>query len=80
MVEQRYSSGMKILLYIVSFLIPLAGIIIGVIYMGKEDEESKALGKTCLIIGIVAIVLACCCGGGIGFSGSLIPLLQEGNF
>ena len=44
MVEERYSSGMKILLYIVSFLVPLAGIIIGVIYMGKEDEESKALG------------------------------------
>ncbi len=79
MVEERYSSGMKILLYIVSFLVPLAGIIIGVIYMGKEDEESKALGKTCLIIAIVAFVLACCCTAislGIGF----IPVLTEGNF
>jgi hypothetical protein len=79
MVEKRYGSGMKILLYIVSFLIPLAGIIIGVIYMGKEDEESKALGKTCLIIGIVAFVLVCCCVA-ISFGGSFIPLLMEGNF
>jgi hypothetical protein len=79
MVEERYSSGMKILLYVVSFLVPLAGIIIGVIYMGKEDEESKALGKTCLIIAIVAFVLVCCCVA-ISFGGSFIPLLMEGEF
>ncbi|TEU19338.1 MAG: hypothetical protein E3J21_04070 [Anaerolineales bacterium] len=79
MVEERYSSGMKILLYIVSFFIPLAGIIIGVIYMGKEDEESKALGKVCLIIAIVAFVLVCCCVA-ISFGTSFIPLLMEGNF
>ena len=79
MVEERYSSGMKILLYIVSFLIPLAGIIVGVIYMGKEDEESKALGKVCLIIAIVSFVLVCCCVA-ISFGGSFIPLLIEGEF
>jgi hypothetical protein len=79
MVEERYSSGMKILLYIVSFFIPLAGIIIGVIYMGKEDEESKALGKVCLIIAIVAIVLICCCTA-LSFGGSFILGFLEGNF
>jgi hypothetical protein len=79
MVEERYSSGMKILLYVVSFLVPLAGIIIGVIYMGKEDEESKALGKTCLIIAIVAFVLVCCCVA-LSFGGSFIPLFMERNF
>jgi hypothetical protein len=79
LVEERYSSGMKILLYVVSFLVPVAGIILGVIYMGKEDEESKALGKVCLIIAIVAFVLICCCIA-ISFGGSLIPLLMEGEF
>ena len=79
MVEERYSSGMKILLYIVSFLVPVAGIIIGVIYMGKEDEESKALGKTCLIIAIVAFVLYVCCSTAL-FIGGVIRLLMEGNF
>ncbi len=79
MVEERYSSGMKILLYIVSFLVPVAGIIIGVIYMGKEDEESKALGKTCLIIAIVGFVLVCCCVA-ISFGAGFVPLLMEGNF
>jgi hypothetical protein len=79
MVEERYSSGMKILLYIVSFLVPVAGIIIGVIYMGKEDEESKALGKTCLIIAIVAFVLVCCCVA-ISFGASFVLGLMEANF
>ena len=79
MVEERYSSGMKILLYIASFLVPLAGIIIGVIYMGKEDEESKALGKTCLIIAIVAFVLVCCCVA-ISFGGGLLQFLIEGGY
>ena len=79
MVEERYSSGTKILLYIVSFLVPVAGIIIGVIYMGKEDEESKALAKVCLIIAIVGFVLVCCCVA-ISFGAGFVPLLMEGNF
>jgi hypothetical protein len=79
LVEERYSSGTKILLYIVSFLVPVAGIIIGVIYMGKEDEESKALGKVCLIIAIVGFVLVCCCVA-ISFGAGFVPLLMEGNF
>ncbi len=57
----------------------MAGIIIGVIYMGKEDEESKALGKVCLIIAIVAFVLVFCCLS-ISFVVGFIPLLLEGNF
>jgi len=78
LVEERYSSGTKILLYIVSFLVPVAGIIIGVIYMGKEDEESKALGKVCLIIAIVAFVLVFCCTT-ISFLGGVVTLLLEGG-
>ncbi|MBU8914600.1 hypothetical protein BGM25_00880 [Bacillus sp. FJAT-29953] len=55
------SGGMKALLYILSFFIPIIGIILGIIWMNDQDMEKKAIGKTCLIIGIVSIVLSCIC-------------------
>ncbi len=45
------------LLYIASFLIPIAGIIIGAIYLTNEDEETRNAGNTCLLLGIIAIIL-----------------------
>jgi hypothetical protein len=48
---------MRVLLYIVSILVPLAGIIIGIILLLKDDQESKHVGKICLIIGIVVGLL-----------------------
>ena len=59
--EERYSQGMKILFYVLAVVLPVVGIIIGIVLMTKEDEESKALGKNVLIVGIVVAVLACCC-------------------
>jgi hypothetical protein len=64
--EERYSQGMKILFYVLAVLLPGVGIIIGIVLMTREDEESKALGKNVLIVGIVALVLACCCGAALG--------------
>ncbi|CAH2714459.1 hypothetical protein BACCIP111895_01622 [Neobacillus rhizosphaerae] len=55
------SGGLKALLYIVSFFIPVVGIILGIIWMNDQDLEKKAIGKTCLIVGIVSIVLSCIC-------------------
>ncbi|MBS4213287.1 hypothetical protein [Neobacillus rhizophilus] len=55
------SGGLKALLYILSFFIPIIGIILGIIWMNDQDMEKKAIGKTCLIIGIVSIVLSCIC-------------------
>jgi len=80
--EQKYSPGLKILLYVLSFLFPIIGIIVGVVFLTKEDEESKSLGKLCLIISLAAFVVCCLCGamssmlgilGGGGYS--LLPLL-----
>jgi len=51
----------KWLFYIISFLIPLAGIIIGAIYMGKSDPECKQFGKNCLIAAIAYFVVMCVC-------------------
>jgi len=48
------------LFYALSAIMPIAGVIIGVIFQGKPDEENKKFGKICLYIaaGVVgAIVL-----------------------
>lgn len=57
---QQYSGCMKFFLYILSLLIPIAGIIIGIVFQSRPDPESKGLGRTCLILGIVSFVLTCC--------------------
>ena len=46
-----------ILLYILSFLIPFAGFIVGAIYLSKEEEHYKHIGKNCLIYSVMNIVL-----------------------
>ena len=55
------SGGMKIFLYILSFLIPLAGFIIGAIYYTKPEPEFKHAGKMCIILGLLAILLWVVC-------------------
>jgi hypothetical protein len=55
------SGGKKALLYILSFIIPVVGIILGIVWMNDQDLDKKAIGKTCLIVGIVSIVLSCIC-------------------
>lgn len=49
------------LFYVLSFFIPLAGIIIGAIYMSKPDPENKKFGKTCLICALAFIGAICLC-------------------
>jgi hypothetical protein len=53
--------GMKILLLLVSFFIPIAGIIIGIIYYQKPDEANKAFGKQALIVSVASIALSFIC-------------------
>ena len=55
------SGGQKALFYILSILIPIVGIIVGIIWMNDENPEKKAVGKNCLIIAIVVMVLSCIC-------------------
>ena len=44
--------------YVISFLIPMIGFILGAIMLGKNDEEEVSVGKACIILGIVSIVIA----------------------
>ena len=62
----RYSGCLKIILYLASFFIPFVGLIAAIIFMSRGDPESKRLGQTCLILGIVSFVLSCCTGIGVG--------------
>ena len=71
----RYSGCMKFILYIASFFIPLVGIIAAIIFMSRKDPESKRLGQTCLILGIISFVLTCCTAIGVGVL--IFGLLQD---
>lgn len=43
------------LFYILSAIIPVAGVVVGVIFYTKPDEENKKFGKTCLYIAVAII-------------------------
>lgn len=46
-------------LYVISFLLPLVGIILGVIYIGKDENDlGKSLILFSIIIAIIGYVLA----------------------
>lgn len=53
---EQVSSGMKILFYILSLIVPIVGFIIGVVYYSKGDPESKHVGKICIILAVVGIL------------------------
>jgi len=53
--------GTKILLLIVSFIIPVAGIIIGVIYLQRPDPASQQFGKQALVAALSFFGLFCLC-------------------
>jgi uncharacterized membrane protein len=52
---------MKIFLYLLSFFIPIVGFIIGAIYYTKPDPDYKHVGKMCIILGVVSILLVVVC-------------------
>lgn len=47
--------------YVLSFIIPILGIILGAIYLGKPEPENKSFGKNCIIAAVVSFVVAICC-------------------
>ena len=56
-IEKEIDGTTVLLLYILSFLIPLAGFIVGAIYASKDKEHYKHVGKNCLIFSVLNIVL-----------------------
>jgi hypothetical protein len=58
---ETVSTGVKILFYLLSFFIPIVGFIIGAIYYTKPEPELKEVGKMCLILAVLAILLNVVC-------------------
>lgn len=51
------SDSSNCLLYVLSFLLPIVGIILGIVYIAKNEEE---LGRTLLMIAAIPIVIGFC--------------------
>ena len=49
------------LFYVLSFVVPLVGFILGAVYLGKHCDESKEFGKKCLIAAVGSIVICIFC-------------------
>ena len=47
--------------YVLSFIIPILGIILGAIYIGKPEPENKRFGKNCIIAAVISFVVVVCC-------------------
>ena len=56
-IVKQIDGATVILLYILSFFIPLAGFIVGAIYASKNEEHYKHVGKNCLIFSVMNIVI-----------------------
>ena len=63
------STGMRLVLYAVSILVWIAGIIIGIVFLARDDPEYKRVGKICLILGIVSILIS------VGLSAALYVMV-----
>ncbi|MFQ5406932.1 MAG: hypothetical protein ACE5FI_00730 [Anaerolineales bacterium] len=51
----------RYLLLFISFIIPVAGIAIGLIYLQRPDAASQAFGRQALIAAVAFFVLFCLC-------------------
>ena len=56
-VKGKIDDTTVILLYILSFFIPLAGFIVGALYASKDEGHYKHVGKNCLMFSVMNIVL-----------------------
>jgi len=55
------SGGLITVVAILTILIPLLGLILGVIFMVDENPEKKAAGKFWFTIGIIMTIIPCVC-------------------
>lgn len=61
---------MKILFYLLSLTI-IIGFIIGIVYYVKPEPELKQVGKNCIIISLLVLVI-CCILWSVGVAAYLI--------
>ena len=61
MVDPPLGDGISLLFYVLSFLIPIAGFIIGAIYSSNNNPDNQKVGKNCLYVSIGTILIGCLC-------------------
>jgi len=54
---QPVYGGLRALYYLLSLLVWLFGVAIGIVYLSKNDPESRHVGTICLVLGIVSIMI-----------------------
>ncbi len=79
------SGGLKALFIILAIIVPIVGVILGIIWLTKKTPEEKALGKLTLIIAIIMWILGCICWFavfGLGIIGNMrdYSMLLINNF
>jgi len=56
MADEKKTLEPRWLWYFIGFIIPVVGIILGIMYRRKEAPESQAFGKSELVAGILGVV------------------------
>ena len=59
--EDHVGTGMKIVVYLLSFFIPILGFIIGAIFYVSGGREHKHVGKMCVLIALWPVILVLVC-------------------
>jgi hypothetical protein len=59
MAENKTTLEPKWLWYAISFILPVVGIILGIIYRRKEEFESRDFGKKTIIAAVAGLVAIC---------------------
>ena len=74
----RFPILAAILLYVASLLLPGVGLIVGLVYIMRNDLATIKVGRVCLLLGLAWLFICCClagpifCAGGVG-RGLLAP-------
>ena len=50
--DKKIDNSSAISLYLLSFIIPVVGFIVGALYIAKEDRHYTLVGRNCLILSI----------------------------
>ena len=64
--EDHVGTGLRILLYLISFFIPVIGFIIGIIMYASGGRDHKHVGKMCILIALWPVLLFLVCWLALG--------------
>jgi len=59
--EDHVGTGLRILLYLISFFIPVLGFIIGIIMYASGGREHKHVGKVCVLLALWPLIVVVVC-------------------